>query len=74
MNTDYRTLTTIHLWFYYLPPSGVILFHLFGECLAKKILDFKVGGAVSKADTVRLVKEMEILQDMIDRLMETGRQ
>ena len=59
-----------------------ILFNLYSECLSKEALegfgDFKIGGqiihAVKYADElVLLAKEEKVLQDMIDKLIETRR-
>ncbi|XP_021940935.1 uncharacterized protein LOC110840303, partial [Zootermopsis nevadensis] len=60
---------------------AVILFNLYGEWLAKEALDgtgdFKIGGRVIKTvkyadDLVVLAKEEEELQNMMDKLVETG--
>ena len=58
-----------------------ILFNLYSECLTKEALegfgDFKIGGQIIHAvkyvdDLVLLAKEERGLQDMIDKLIETG--
>ena len=59
-----------------------ILFNLYNEYLAKEALegygDFKIGGQIIHTvkyadDLVLLAKEETVLQDMIDKLNETGR-
>jgi len=59
-----------------------ILFNLYSECLTKEALeglgDFKIGGQIIHTvkyadDLVLLAKEEKVLQDMIDKLIETGR-
>ena len=59
-----------------------ILFNLYSEYLTKEALegvgDFKVGGQIIHTvkyadDLVLLAKEEKVLQDMIDKLIETGR-
>ena len=58
-----------------------ILLNLYSECLTKKALegfgDFKIGGQIIYTvkyadDLVFLAKEEKMLQDMIDKLIETG--
>jgi Fe-S cluster assembly iron-binding protein IscA len=58
-----------------------ILFNLYSECLSKEALegcgDFKIGGRIIRTvkyadDLVLLAKEERGLQDMIDKLIETG--
>ena len=57
-----------------------ILFNLYSKCLAKEALegfgDFKIGGQIIHTvkyadDLVLLAKEEKVLQDMIDKLIET---
>jgi len=59
-----------------------ILFNLYNECLTKEALegfgDFKIGGQIIHTvkyadDLVLLAKEEKVLQDMIDKLIKTGR-
>ena len=59
-----------------------ILFNLYSECLTREALegfgDFKIGGQIiqtvkSADDLVLLAKEEKVLQDMIDKLTESGR-
>ena len=59
-----------------------ILFNLYSECLTKEALegfgDFKIGGQIIHTvkyadDLVLLAKELKVLQDVIDKLTETGR-
>ena len=59
-----------------------ILFNLYSECLTKEALDglgdFNIGGqiiqTVKYADALMLIaKEVTVLQDMIDKLIVTGR-
>ena len=59
-----------------------ILFNLYSECLTKKALegfgDFKIGGQIIHTvkyadDLVLLAKEERVLQDTIDKVIETGR-
>ena len=59
-----------------------ILFNLYSECLTKKALegfgDFKIGGQIIHTvkyadDLVLLTKEETVLQDIMDKLIETGR-
>jgi len=59
-----------------------ILFNLYSEYLTKEALegfgDFKIGGQIIHTvkyadDLVLLAKEEKVLQDMIDKLIETGR-
>jgi len=59
-----------------------ILFNLYSECLTKEALegfgDFKIGGQLIQTvkysdELVLLAKEGKVLQDMIDKLTETGR-
>ena len=59
-----------------------ILFNLYSECLTKEALkgfgDFKIGGQIIHTvkyadDLVLLAKEEKVLQDVIDKLIETGR-
>ena len=59
-----------------------ILFNLYSECLTKEALegfgDFKIGGQIIHTvqyadDLVLLAKKEKVLQDMIDKLNETGR-
>jgi len=58
-----------------------ILFNLYSECITKEALegfgDFKIGGQIIRTvkyadELVLLAKEEKVLQDMIDKLMETG--
>jgi len=57
-----------------------ILFNLYSECLTKEDLegfgDFKIGGqiihTVKYADELVLLAKEKVLQDMIDKLNETG--
>ena len=58
-----------------------ILFNLYSECLNKEALegfgDFKIGGQIIHTvkyadDLVLLGKEQNVLQDMFDKLIETG--
>jgi len=59
-----------------------ILFNLYSECLTKEALegfgDFKIGGQIIQTvkyadDLVLLAKEVKVLQEMIDKLIEIGR-
>jgi hypothetical protein len=59
-----------------------ILFNLYSECPTKEALegfgDFKIGGQIIHTvkyadDLLLLAKEEKVLQDMIDKLIETGR-
>jgi len=59
-----------------------ILFNLYSECRTKEALggfgDFKIGGQIIHTakyadDLVLLAKEEKVLQDMADKLIETGR-
>jgi len=59
-----------------------ILFNLYSECLTKEALDglgdFNIGGQIIETvkyadDLVLMAKEETVLQDMIDKLIETGR-
>jgi len=59
-----------------------ILFNLYSECLTEEVLEgfggFKIGGQIIHTvkyadDLVLLAKEEKVLQDMIDKLNETGR-
>jgi len=59
-----------------------ILFNLYSECLTKEALegsgDFKIGGQIIHTvkyadDPVLLAKGKNVLQDMIDKLTESGR-
>jgi len=61
---------------------STILFNLYSECLTKEALevfgDFEIGGHIIHTviyadDLVLLAKEEKVLQDMIDKLIETGR-
>ena len=62
-----------------MPP---ILFNLYSECLTKEALDglgdFNIGGQITQTvkyadDLVLMVKVETVLQNMIDKLIETGR-
>ncbi|MCL2094277.1 MAG: reverse transcriptase domain-containing protein [Treponema sp.] len=59
-----------------------ILFNLHSECVSKETLvgygDFKIGGQIIHTviyveNLVLLAKEEKVLQDMIDKIIETGR-
>ena len=59
-----------------------ILFNLYSECLTKEALDglgdFNIGGQIIQTvkyadELVLMAKEGTVLQDMIDKLIETGR-
>jgi hypothetical protein len=59
-----------------------IVFNLYSECLTKKTLrefgDFKIGGQINHTmkytdELVLLAKEEKVLQDMIDKVIKTGR-
>jgi len=59
-----------------------ILFNLCSECLTKEALegfgDFKIGGKIIHTvkyadDLVLLAKEVKVLQDIINKLIEIGR-
>ena len=59
-----------------------ILFNLYSKCLTKEALegfgDFKIGGQIIHTvkhadDLVLMAKEEKVLQDIIDKLIETGR-
>jgi hypothetical protein len=59
-----------------------ILFNLYSECLTKEALegsgDYKIGGQIIHTvkyadDPVLMAKEEKVLQDTIDKLIETGR-
>ena len=58
-----------------------ILFNLYSECLTKEALgglgDFNIGGQIIQTakyadDLVLMAKEEKVLQDMTDKLIETG--
>ena len=59
-----------------------ILFNLYGEYLMKEAFtevgDFKIGGRIINKvrfadDTAIIAKTQEVLQDMVNRLVDTGR-